>query len=538
MKQAAMYVRVSTSQQKEEATIESQKAVLSAFAKSKGFEIPTKLIFEDNGVSGSNLIRPALDNLRDYASENLFDHVFVLSPDRLSRKYAYQALLLEEFKRNNVTIIFRNSPTQNTPEEVMLVQMQGMFAEYERAQITERTRRGKKHKAKNGSVSVLTRAPYGYRYIRDLIGNQANFEINDKEASVVRAIFDLYTKNRLSIRQIKDYLENQKIFTSKGKENWSISSISNILRQSSYRGIAYYGKTEKCEPNAMILAKRQVRMKPRTRSSKACRLKNRSEWIAIPVPSIVSNETFSLAQELLKKNINLSPRNTKEGSLLQGIISCKECGYAFKSERSGEKAKGYSYYRCGEKNRKCSNRGIRIKDLDTVVWKALLEILESPELIKEEISRRVSELKNEPHQLKKKQFEKKMVKIETESNRLLDAFQEGCIEKEELKIRMNDLKREKNDTLRQIAGINEGLSQEQLLEINLAVEYFSKHLKEIQNNLSLLEKRKVLRMLIKEIQIGKDAIEINHIIPLEQWGSNQIACLRPCRVKNEKDLKR
>src|SRR5262249_5117890 len=142
MKQAAMYVRVSTTQQKEEQTIESQKSALLAFAASKGFEIPSKLIFEDDGFSGSTLARPSLDKLRDYASEGLFDCIFVLSPDRLSRKYAYQALLIEEFKRNKVALLFHNSPNQDTPEEKMLVQMQGMFAEYERAQITERTRRG------------------------------------------------------------------------------------------------------------------------------------------------------------------------------------------------------------------------------------------------------------------------------------------------------------------------------------------------------------------------------------------------------------
>lgn len=166
MKQAAMYVRVSTQRQKEEETIESQKALLLQFAQSKGFEIVPQWTFEDNGVSGSTLARPSLDRLRDYASEGLFDHVFILSPDRLSRKYAYQAILIEEFKANNVTLIFQNSPTPKTPGDNLLLQMQGMFAEYERAQIAERSRRGKQHKAKNGSVSVLSNAPYGYRYVR------------------------------------------------------------------------------------------------------------------------------------------------------------------------------------------------------------------------------------------------------------------------------------------------------------------------------------------------------------------------------------
>src|ERR1700690_2607390 len=116
MKQAAMYVRVSTQRQKEEETIESQKALLLQFAQSKGFEVSPQWIFEDNGVSGSTLARPSLDRLRDYASEGLFDHVFILSPDRLSRKYAYQAILVEEFKKHGVKVIFQNSPNSENPE--------------------------------------------------------------------------------------------------------------------------------------------------------------------------------------------------------------------------------------------------------------------------------------------------------------------------------------------------------------------------------------------------------------------------------------
>ena len=126
------------------------------FARNKGFEISPDWIFEDNGVSGSTLARPALDKLRDYAAEGLFDHVFILSPDRLSRKYAYQAILIDEFKSNNVTLVFQNSPNPQTAADNLLLQMQGMFAEYERAQIAERSRRGKKHKAKHGHVSVLS----------------------------------------------------------------------------------------------------------------------------------------------------------------------------------------------------------------------------------------------------------------------------------------------------------------------------------------------------------------------------------------------
>jgi len=531
MKQAAMYVRVSTTQQKEEETIESQKTALSAFAINKGFEIPSNFIFEDNGFSGSILARPALDRLRDYASEGLFEHLFILSPDRLSRKYAYQVLLIDEFKKLNVTVLFRNSPNQNTPEETMLLQMQGMFAEYERAQITERTRRGKKHKAKNGAVSVLTKGSYGYRYVRSPLDDQAYLEVHDKEASVVKMIFDLYVKERLSIRKIKGKLEELLIFSPRGSKVWNPVTIHSILKNTSYKGLAYYGKTEKCEADPMRLLSRQARLKGRTKPKRALKTRDQSEWIGIPVPVIVDEETFNCAQELFQRNKRLSSRNTKTPSLLQGLITCRECNYCFVKVISGKKTEGYQYYACSKKDGKCKNQRIKLKELDDVVWSTFIEMLKSPELIKNEMSRRVAELKNEPMQLKRKCLEKQMFDLEKEKNRLLDAFQIGLVEIDELAKRSNDLKKTINNIKRELEQADSGLSKEQLLELTEGIEYFSKHLKKAETGLNINEKRKILRLLIKEIQIGKDGIEINHIIPLDIFSKNQIAQL--CSVRGE-----
>lgn len=111
----------------------------------------------DDGYSGANLVWPGLDGLRDRIAEGQIDTVLVLSPDRLSRKYAYQILLTEEFHRHGAEIVFIKSPPATTPEEQLLAQVKGMIAEYERAQIIERTRHGKRHRA---------RARFGERVVR------------------------------------------------------------------------------------------------------------------------------------------------------------------------------------------------------------------------------------------------------------------------------------------------------------------------------------------------------------------------------------
>jgi DNA invertase Pin-like site-specific DNA recombinase len=199
---AAIYARVSSERQKEEGTIASQTALLLEYAKAHELSVPSEWIFEDEGYSGATLARPGLERLRDLAAEGQIEVVLIYAPDRLSRKYAYQVLLTEEFCRHGVETIFLKSAAAETPEERLMLQFQGMIAEYERAQIAERTRRGKRHRAKTGCVNVLCGAPYGYRYIRKSEHSQAYYEVTEGSAEVVRRIFAWYTQELLSIGAI------------------------------------------------------------------------------------------------------------------------------------------------------------------------------------------------------------------------------------------------------------------------------------------------------------------------------------------------
>src|ERR671919_3210787 len=178
MQMAAIYARVSSEQQREAHTIASQTAALIEFAKDHDLEVPNEWVFEDKGYSGATLERPGLERVRDLASEGQIQVVLVYSPDRLSRKYAYQILLIEELARHGVETRFLNAPSTATAEDQLLVQFQGMIAEYERAQILERSRRGKRHRARAGEISVLCGAPYGYRYIRKRDDTPARYEID------------------------------------------------------------------------------------------------------------------------------------------------------------------------------------------------------------------------------------------------------------------------------------------------------------------------------------------------------------------------
>src|SRR5579862_5508635 len=166
MMRAVLYARVSSETQAKQSTVESQVEALRARACQDGMAIRPDQEYVDDGVSGGTLNRPALDRLMDAAADGDVDVLYVLAPDRLARKFAHQALLLEEFSRWGVRVVFLNQAAAEGPEGELLVQVQGVIAEYEKAKILERSRRGKLHKARQGSVSVLSQAPYGYVYVR------------------------------------------------------------------------------------------------------------------------------------------------------------------------------------------------------------------------------------------------------------------------------------------------------------------------------------------------------------------------------------
>ena len=190
MKTVALYARVSSEQQTQQATIDSQIAETKERAQNDGYTVLPGDIYSDDGYSGATLVRPALERLRDRVAEGAIDIVYVHSPDRLARRYAYQVLLLDEFSRHGAATVFVHGPAGESAEDQLLVQVQGMIAEYERAKIMERCRRGKLHQARQGSVNPLSGAPYGYLYISKTETEPARYEPIPHEAKVVRQIFE------------------------------------------------------------------------------------------------------------------------------------------------------------------------------------------------------------------------------------------------------------------------------------------------------------------------------------------------------------
>src|SRR5215211_4783328 len=245
---AAIYARVSSERQREEGTIQSQVAGLRELAGERGLAVADEFVFCDEGVSGATLTRPALERLRDRAAEGRFEVLLCHAPDRLARRYAYQVLLLEELQRAGVEVCFAKEPERGgTPEDELLRQFQGMIAEYERAQIRERTRRGKLHRARGGSQAVLSCAPYGYQYVKKTEHSEGFWEIDAAQAEVVREVFARYVEEGTGIGELARWLSERGVPTRKGKTVWDRSTVWAMLRNPAYRGQAAFGKTKTAE---------------------------------------------------------------------------------------------------------------------------------------------------------------------------------------------------------------------------------------------------------------------------------------------------
>ena len=103
---AAFYARVSSDHQAKNNTIDSQIQALLNRIEQDNLLIEKELQFIDDGYSGSTIIRPALEKLRDEAYLGRFNRLYVLNPSRLARNYAYQFLLIDELKKSGVEVFF------------------------------------------------------------------------------------------------------------------------------------------------------------------------------------------------------------------------------------------------------------------------------------------------------------------------------------------------------------------------------------------------------------------------------------------------
>lgn len=548
---AGFYARVSGDQQAKENTIASQVEALRQKIKEDGLASDQELCFIDEGYSGSTLVRPALEQLRDVAAAGGLDRLYVHSPDRLARKYAYQVLLVDELRRCGVELIFLNRQIGTSPEEDLLLQVQGMVAEYERAKILERSRRGKRHAASRGSVNVLSGAPYGYRYISKHEGDgEASYQVVFEQARVVRQIFEWVGQNRLSIGEVCRRLAHNAIASPRGKHYWDRTTVWGILKNPTYKGSAAFGKTRIGEMRPRLRPQRGQAEQPR-RAYSIYDVPPK-DWIWIPIPAIIDEALFDAVAEQLAENRTRN-RQTKRGVryLLQGLLVCQGCGHGFYGKplslSAGKgKRRDYAYYRCigmdayrfgGQ--RICDNKQVRTDLLEAVVWEDVRSLLSEPGRIEQEYQRRLDARKKRNRSPTSSGVATVIKRVQRAIARLIDAYEDGLLERTEFEPR---IKRAKDRLVKlqvEAKAQIEQETEEQQLQLAIGqLKEFAVRVKEGLQDADWMTRREIIRALVKRVEIDKEKIRVVYrVSPSPFADSPERGIMQHCWRRNHPALR-
>jgi site-specific DNA recombinase len=517
---AAIYARVSSEQQAADSTINSQIAALEARLAQDGLSLMPDEHFCDEGYSGATLVRPALERLRDAVAAGHLDRIYVHSPDRLARRYAYQVLLIDEFRRAGVEVVFLNRSIGLSPEDDLLLQVQGMLAEYERAKILERSRRGKRHAAHQGEVSVLSGAPYGYRYIgKHIGGGVARYEVQADEAHIVRQIFQWIGHERVSIGEVCRRLQAQGCPTRSGKPAWDRSTVAGILKNPAYAGAAAFGKTRVGPLPARLRPVRGGAEQPR-RAYGVYDVAPEA-WISVPVPPLIDAALAEAAVEQLAENRQRSRQSARgRRYLLQGLVVCRQCGYAYYGKAvSLASAKGqrrhYAYYRCcgsdayrfgGE--RLCANQQVRTDRLDEAVWQEVERVLEDPSWIAAEYERRLVQARD-PAAADLASLEGQIAKLRRSLDRLIDGYADGLIDKAEFEPRAAGLRQRLRGWDEQAVRIRNEAAQRAALSLIVGrLEDFARQVRQRMAAVDWSMQRDLIRLLVKRVEVDREDVTV------------------------------
>jgi len=473
---AAIYARVSTAQQVEHGySLETQVDA----CRKKALELGATSIKEyiDDGFSGAYLERPKLDELRDNVSAKLHDIIVIYDIDRLSRDTMHLLLLTEELEKN-AKLVYVNSEYSRTPEGQLFFEIRGSFAKYERIKIQDRFQRGKRGKLRRG-LPISDHKIFGYDW------NGENYVINPTQAEIVRSIFDHYIHSLGGYRHVIDWLQEQGIPSPKGRTRWSDFGTMQILTRQMYTG-EYYAYTTY---HKKVSARHFEYIK-----------RDKSEWIPMQCPAIISKKTFEQAQAKLQRNKQQKIRETKHTALLSGVVYCASCGRKMQACLDTRRKIPHPYYQCysvTQKDKSCTNHNVNSDVVDAMVWDKLKQVCRNENLLKKYIAQNQPQEKDNSAAIKKE-----LDSIETKRNAVMNWFSANLITAEESTQKLQALKKQ------------EQILQEKLNTKKATIET-GKIVEDIKHKTTFEEKRKYILQHIDKVIILRKDFDDWHDIDLE-----------------------
>jgi site-specific DNA recombinase len=519
-RRVALYARVSSDQQAKDNTIASQVEALKVRVEADGFALEDELAYLDDGQSGSTLVRPGLERLRDHAAAGAFDRLYIHSPDRLARDYAHQMLLVDELHRCGVELVFINHPLDESPEGRLLLQVQSVVAEYERAKILERARRGKRHAANAGRVSVLGHAPYGYRYVSKQEGDGvARYQVVLEQARVVRQIFEWIGLHGQTLRQVCARLRRDGVLSPGGLPAWNPTSMTKMLQNPAYKGMATFGKSRNGPP--------RVPLRPRRGATYPGRpVRNRiatdpADQVPIEVPALVEADLFDLVGQRMATHRSHHGRPAQLScGLLRGLVVCQGCGYGYyvkiTGRRKGEAADPRNaYYRCAgtDRSRKgeerlCDYPMVRVDRLDVAVWDDVRALLSEPSRVEHEYERRLKQ-PDPPADVSDRSLQKEIGQVRRRISRLLEMYEEGYLEKGPFQQRIEAARQRLARLEEEAKAAAERIDD--LKELRLLIgclKEFAGKVREGLESCDVATRRAIIQALVRRVEIGPDKVRV------------------------------
>jgi site-specific DNA recombinase len=510
----AVYARVSTTRQAQAQTIEQQLDRLRAAAAERGWVLEDQHVYRDDGYSGARLGRPGLDRLRDHAALADLDVVLITAPDRLARNYVHQVLLIEELAGHGCGVEFLDRPMSADPHDQLLLQIRGAVAEYERTLITERMRRGRLARLRAGTLLPWTRPPFGYRLDPERPRDAAAVRTEPSEAVLVAQLFDWYLEPRATVYEVARRLTSLGVATPTGKPRWNVASVRGMLRNPAYTGRALTNRTRvapaRGRKSAMLPAGPGQSHAPRPEE----------DWIEVPVPPIVSQETFAQVQAKLAANQQTAARNTRHEYLLRALVNCGACRLSC----TGRQAKaGYRYYLCrgrtdplrAAQGQRCTARYIPAGQLDELVWADLCALLTDPAQVTRALARaRGGAWLPQELQARQAAVRQALSQLERQQQRLLDAYLAEVIALPELQRKRQDLDRRHATLLAQQRQLDAIAGQRlELQAVADGIEAFCQTVRAGLATATFDQRRQLAELLIDRVVVTDGDVEIRYVLP-------------------------
>jgi site-specific DNA recombinase len=521
----AIYARVSTTRQAQAQTIEQQLDRLRAAVAEHGWRLDEEHVYRDDGYSGAGLGRPGLDRLRDHAALAELDLVLVTAPDRLARTYVHQVLLIDELGRHGCRVEFLDRPMSQDPHDQLLLQIRGAVAEYERTLITERMRRGRQAKLRAGTLLPWTTPPFGYRLDPERPRDAAAVRVEPSEAVLVAQLFDWYLEPRATVYQLAKRLTDLQVATPTGKPRWNAASVRGILRNPAYTGRALTNRTR------VVPARRRKSALLPVGPGESHTPRPQEDWIAVPVPAIVSDETFAQVQAKLDTNQQSAARNTRHQHLLRALVSCGLCRLSCTVRRTQA---GYRYYLCrgrtdalrAAQGQRCSARYTPAEQLDELVWADLCALLTDPAQVARALARaRGGAWLPQELQARQTTIRQALAQLERQQQRLLDAYLAEVVGLADLERKRQELDRRRVTLAAQQRQLDAVARQRlELRTIADGIQAFCQTVRAGLTTATFAQRRLLVELLIDRVVVTNGEVEIRYALPTSPDGPHPPFC--------------